>query len=51
MKENIPNLVKEINMQTQAAQRVPKKINAKKPTAKYIIIKMPKVKSSKRKSS
>ena len=32
MKENFPNLVKEIDMQVQEAQRVPNKINAKRPT-------------------
>ena len=32
MKENFPNLEKEINMQVQKAQRVPIKIDAKKPT-------------------
>ena len=30
MKENLPNLVKEINMQVQEAQRIPNKIEAKK---------------------
>ena len=55
MKENFPNLVKEIDMQVQEAQRVPNKTDAKRPPARHIIIKMPKVKdeenlkSSKRK--
>ena len=35
MKENLPNLVKEIDIQVQEAQR---------PTPRHIIIKMPKVK-------
>ena len=48
MKENIPNLVKEIDMKVQQAQRVPNKMDAKRPTPRHIIIKMPKVKSSKR---
>ena len=55
MKENFPNLVKEIDMQVQEAQRVPNKMAAKRPTPRHIIIKMPMVKdrdnlkSSKRK--
>ena len=32
MKENFPNLVKEIDMQVQEAQRVPNKMHAKSPT-------------------
>ena len=43
MKENFPNSVKEIDMQVQEAQRVPKKW-AKRPTPRHIIIKMPKLK-------
>ena len=44
MKENFPNLVKEIYMQVQEAQRVPNKMDPKRPTLRHIIIKMPKVK-------
>ena len=44
MKENFPNLVKEIDMQVQEAQRVLHKMGAKGPTLKHVIIKMPKVK-------
>ena len=44
MKENFPNLVKEIDMQVQEAQRVPNKMDAKRPTPRHIVIKMPKVK-------
>ena len=44
MKENFPNLVKEIDMQVQEAQRIPNKMDAKRPTPRYIIIKMPKFK-------
>ena len=44
MKENFPNLVKEIDKQVQEAQRVPNKMDAKRPTPRHIIIKMPKVK-------
>ena len=43
MKENFPNLVKEIDMQVQEAQRVPNKMDAKRPTLRHIIIKMPKL--------
>ena len=48
MKENFPNLVKEIDMQVQEAQTVPKKMDAKQPIPKHIIIKMPKVKDKER---
>ena len=44
IKENFPNLVQEIDMQVQEAQRIPNKMNAKRPTPKHIIIKIPKVK-------
>ena len=40
MKENFPSLVKEIDMQVQEAQRVPNKMDAKRPTPRHIIIKM-----------
>ena len=48
MKENFPNLMKEIDMQVQEAQIVPNKMGAKKPTPRYIIIKVPKVKDKER---
>ena len=44
MKESFPNLVKEIDIQVQEAQRIPNKINSKRTTPRYIIIKMPKFK-------
>ena len=44
MKENFPNLVKEIDMQVQETQRIPNKMDAKRPTPRHIIIKIPKVK-------
>ena len=44
MKENFPNLVKEIDMQVQEAQRVPIIMDVKRPTPRHAIIKMPKVK-------
>ena len=43
MKENFPNLVKEIDMQVQEAERVPNKMDTKRPIPRHIIIKMPKV--------
>ena len=44
MKENFPDLLKEIDIQVQEAQTVPKKMDAKRLTPRYIIIKRPKVK-------
>ena len=48
MKENFPNLVKEMDMQVQEAQRIPNKMDAKRPTPRHMIIKMPKVKVKER---
>ena len=48
MKENFPNLEKEINTQVQGAQRVPNKLDPKRTTPRHIIIKMPKVKDKER---
>ena len=48
MKENFPNLVQEIDMQVQEAQRVPNKMDAKRPTPRHIVIKMPKIKDKER---
>ena len=48
MKENFQNLVKKIDFQeVQEAQRVPKKLDPKRTTPRYIIIKMPKMKDTK----
>ena len=45
MKENIPNLAKEIDFQeVQEAQRVPKKLDPRKNTPRHIIITLPKMK-------
>ena len=44
VKENFPNLVKEIYIQVQVAQRIPRKMNPKRTTPRHIIIKLPKVK-------
>ena len=48
MKENFPNLVEEIDLKVQEAQRVPNKMDAKRPTPRHIIVKMPKVKDKER---
>ena len=48
MTANFPNLVKEIHIQAQEAQRVPNKMNPKRPTPRHIIMKMPKVKDKER---
>ena len=48
VKENFPNLVKEIDTQVQEAQRVPNKMDAKRPIPRYIIIKMSKIKDKER---
>ena len=44
MKENFPNLAKEIDMQVQEAQRVPIKLDPKRTTPGHIIMKMPRIK-------
>ena len=45
MKENFPNLVKEIDFQgVQEAQRVPKKLDSRRNTARHIITTLPKIK-------
>ena len=45
IKENFPNLVKEIEFQeVQEAQRAPKKLNPRKHTSRHIIITLPKIK-------
>ena len=49
MKEDFPNLVMEIDFQeVQEAQRVPKKLDPKRNTPRYIIIKLPKIKYKER---
>ena len=48
IKENFPNLLKEIDMQVQEAQRVPNNMDTKRPTPRHIMIKMPKVKDKER---
>ena len=44
MKENFPNLVKEIHMQVQESQRVPKKLDPRRNTPRHIIITLAKMK-------
>ena len=44
MNESYPNLVKEIDMQVQEAQRVSHMMDVKRTTPRCIIIKLPKVK-------
>ena len=48
MKENSPNLAKEIDMQVQEAQRLPNKLDPKRNTPRHIIVKMQKVKDKER---
>ena len=48
MKESFPNLVKEIGIQVQEAQRVPNKLDTERPTPRHIIIQMPKVRDKKK---
>ena len=49
MKENFPNLVKETDFQeVQEAQRVPKKLDPRRNTPKYTIIKLPQIKDKER---
>ena len=49
MKDNFPNLAKEIDFQeVQEAQRVPKKWDPKRNTSRHIIIKLPKIKDKER---
>ena len=48
MKENFLNLMKEIDMQVQEVQRISNKIDAKRPTLRHIIIKMPKFQDKER---
>ena len=45
MKENFPNMAKEIDFQeVQEAQRVPKKLDPRRNTPRHIIITLPKIK-------
>ena len=49
MKENFPNLAEEIDFQeVQEAQRVPKKLDPRRPTPRHIIITLAKIKDKER---
>ena len=49
MKENFPNLAKEIDFQeVQEAQRVPKKLDPSRNTPRHIIIRLPRIKDKER---
>ena len=49
VKENFPNLAKEIDFQeVQEAQRVPKKLDPRRNTQRHIIITLPKIKDKER---
>ena len=47
MKEKFPNLVKEVDLQVQEAQRVPNKMDAESSPARYVILTMPNMKDKK----
>ena len=49
MRENFPNLAKEIDFQeVQEAQKVPKKLGPRRNTPRHIIITLPKIKDKER---
>ena len=48
MKENFPNLVKEIDVPVQDIQRIPNKLDPSKHTPRHIIITLPKIKDEER---
>ena len=49
MKENFPNLAKEIDFQeVQETQRIPKKLDPRRNTPRHIIITLPKIKQKER---
>ena len=48
MKENFSNLEKEIDMQLQEAQRIPKTLDPRRKTPRHIIIKLAKIKDKER---
>ena len=49
MKENIPNVAKEIDLrEVQEAQRIPQKLDPRRNTPRHIIIKLPKIKDKER---
>ena len=44
MRENVPNLVKELDMQVQDAQRVPNKLDPRRNTPRHIMITLARIK-------
>ena len=48
MKENFSNLAKEMDIQAQELQRVPKKLDPRRNTPRHIIITLPKIKQKRR---
>ena len=48
MKDNFPNLAKELDMQVQEAQKVTKKLDPRGNTPRHIIITLPKIKDKQR---
>ena len=48
MKQNFPNLAKELDSQVQEAQRVPKKLDPRRNTPRHIIITLVKIKDKER---
>ena len=48
MKENFPNLAKEMDLQVQGAQRIQKNLDPRRNTPRHIIITLPKIKDKER---
>ena len=48
MKENFPNLAKEIDFQEVQEAQIPKKLDPRKHTPRHIIITLPKIKQKER---
>ena len=48
MKENFSNLAKEIDMQVQRPQRVPKKLDPRRNTPRHLIVKLTKINDKER---
>lgn len=46
MTENFPDLAQETDVQIQEAQRVPNKMNPKRPTPRHAVVKMTKVRET-----
>ena len=47
MKENFPNLGKELDMQVQEDQTIPNKLDSRRNTLRHIVIKLSKIKKKK----